>query len=410
MIQDLRAYPRTMWLLSLAMVISAIGEAFLWPLTTLYMVKVFDKPLTLAATVLLLQYSGGLLGNVVGGMLFDKWNARKTIVSAIFCSIVVLVALGFCQDFRLFVFLLVLLGFCNGTFWPGTRALAVKIWPEGGRRSLNLVYVANNVGVAIGAALGGMIASISFQWAFFGNALTYVIFLALFLLTIKDHHVKTAVVFAKELAADGPLSNRFHPGLSAWTSFGMLILGLALLVITYVQWSTTIPAYISSLGISLSSYSVIWAVNGAVIVLCQPVLSWLIHRFSIGLQGQIMWGASLFTISMLTISLTDSYSGFILGMVIITLGEMLVWPGVPAIAAELAPPERQGFFQGLVTSGQSAGRMAGPLVGSFFYEQLSAQGMLTMMIGCTLLSLCFFAVYKRVGQTAQAPKTNSLSG
>jgi MFS family permease len=399
-----------MWMLSLGMVISAIGEAFLWPLTTLYIVQVFDKPLTLAASVLLLQYTGGLIGNVVGGMLFDKWSARKTIVSAIICSISVLLAMGFCKSFPLYVCLLILLGFCNGTFWPGTRALAVKLWPEGGRSAINLIYVANNVGVAIGAALGGLVASLSFQWAFFGNAFAYSCFLVVFLLSIKEQHLKKVRINAGDTEAVQPNSARFQIDLSTWMSLGLLSIGLALLVITYIQWSTTIPTYISSLGISLSSYSIIWAVNGLVIVLCQPLLSWLIDRFSLRLQGQIMWGAALFSLSMLTISFTTSYSGFILGMVIITLGEMLVWPGVPAIAAELAPPDRQGFFQGLVTGGQSAGRMAGPLVGSFFYEQLSAQGMLTMMVAFTLLSLCFFALYSRVGQSAKSPKTNSLSG
>jgi MFS family permease len=410
MIQALRAYPRPMWLLSLGIVISAIGEAFLWPLTTLYMVQVFHKPLTLAATVLLMQYAGGLLGNLVGGMLFDKWSARKTIVSAILCSIGILVAMGFCNHFGLYVCLLIGLGFCNGMFWPGSRALAVKIWPEGGRSAINLIYVANNVGVAIGAALGGWIASTSFQWAFFGNAITYVCFLFVFVMTIKEHHVGGQAASTGKLPSHRPEKVPPATGLSAWLSMGMLIAGLALLVITYIQWQTTIPTYISSLGISLSSYSVIWAVNGLVIVVCQPLLSWLIRRFSLRLQGQIIWGAALFTASMLTISSTTSYSGFLLGMVIITLGEMLVWPGVPAIAAELAPPDRQGLFQGLVTGGQSAGRMTGPLVGSFFYEQLSAKGMLTLMVAFTLLSLCFFALYNRVNHAAQPAKTNTLSG
>ena len=63
---------------------------------------------------------------------------------------------------------------------------------------------------------------------------------------------------------------------------------------------------------------------------------------------------------MTTVLVWPSYAGFVLGMVILTMGEMLAWPGVPALAAEMAVPGREGLFQGIVTSGQSAGRMMIP--------------------------------------------------
>lgn len=77
---------------------------------------------------------------------------------------------------------------------------------------------------------------------------------------------------------------------------GMLIADLALLVITYMHLQTTIPTYIASFVLQRD-------------VEChrighrrlQPLLSWLIRRFSLTLQAQILWGAALFTLSVLTI-------------------------------------------------------------------------------------------------------------
>jgi len=404
MFEQLRAYPRSMWMFSLATVISSIGETFLWPLTTLYITKEFGQSLTTAATVLLLQHSGALCGNVLGGMLFDRWNGRKTIISAILLSIGILIAMGFCKNFYGYVALLMMLGFCNGMFWPSTRALAISIWPEGGRRSINAVYVATNIGVAIGAASGGLLASISFQLAFFGNALTYVLFLVLFMLTITDQHLLTGKVSAKseflhgqQLAA-GAMDTRKYIALS------MLVMGMAALVIIYVQWQTTISSYTSSLGIPLSSYSVLWTVNGLVIVFCQPLLSWMIYRFEASTKAQIIIGSILFTISMGIVTMSTTYTGFVLAMIFVTLGEMLVWPGVPALAADMAPPDRQGFFQGLVTSAQSTGRMVGPLLGSFLYEKISPQGMLSTMTLLTLVTLLFFYLYQRVDRVPAREK------
>src|SRR4051794_18506662 len=113
-----------MWKLSLAMVISAIGESFLWPIATTYIVHSFGKSLQVAALVLMLQSTGGLIGNVVGGLLFDRWNGRKTVTTAITSSIVLLLLMGTIQRFEIYVVLLFLLGFCTGMFWPCTRALA----------------------------------------------------------------------------------------------------------------------------------------------------------------------------------------------------------------------------------------------------------------------------------------------
>ncbi|MFN7132059.1 MAG: MFS transporter, partial [Myxococcales bacterium] len=191
-------------------------------------------------------------------------------------------------------------------------------------------YVGNNLGVALGAVLGGVIASHSFQLAFFGNACTYVLFLALFLYTVRGFQDPRSGRVKKE-KGQTPAAARIES--KTWLALGVLTVGMMMLVISYVQWQTTIPTYLRSLGVSLESYSLLWALNGVVIVAFQPVLSWMIRRFSLTLQAQIAIGAMLFAAAMLLVSVSSLYAAFFAGMFIITLGEMLVWPGVPAIAA-----------------------------------------------------------------------------
>src|SRR4051812_42730086 len=107
---SLTVYPSVMWWLSVALTISAIGESFLWPLTTTYIVHNFDKSLKVAATVLMLQYAGTLIGNVVGGLLFDRWSGRKTVITAIGISIVLLMLMGTLHSFPMYLVLTFLLG------------------------------------------------------------------------------------------------------------------------------------------------------------------------------------------------------------------------------------------------------------------------------------------------------------
>ncbi|MCG6199585.1 MFS transporter, partial [Anoxybacillus sp. LAT_38] len=96
---------------------------------------------------------------------------------------------------------------------------------------------------------------------------------------------------------------------------------------------------------------------------------------------------------MLILSQTTAYAGFVAAMFVMTIGEMLVWPAVPTIAADLAPAGREGMVQGIVGGIASAGRMAGPLVGAMAFEALAPQGMLYLMAVLALVAVGCFAAY-----------------
>ena len=62
------------------------------------------------------------------------------------------------------------------------------------------------------------------------------------------------------------------------------------------------------------------------------------------------------------------FTMFSVAMVILTVGEMLVWPAIPTLANELAPKDQAGFYQGLVNSIAAAGRMLGPVLGGLIVD------------------------------------------
>ena len=49
-------------------------------------------------------------------------------------------------------------------------------------------------------------------------------------------------------------------------------------------------------------------------------------------------------------SFAEQFTVFLIGMIILTFGEMFVWPAVPTIANYLAPQGKQGQYQGVVNS------------------------------------------------------------
>ena len=40
----------------------------------------------------------------------------------------------------------------------------------------------------------------------------------------------------------------------------------------YIQWETTIASFTQSINISMSQYSVLWTINGIMILVAQPLI------------------------------------------------------------------------------------------------------------------------------------------
>ncbi|MCB7112679.1 MFS transporter, partial [[Eubacterium] rectale] len=62
--------------------------------------------------------------------------------------------------------------------------------------------------------------------------------------------------------------------------------------------------------------------------------------------------------------------GFLLGMILLTLGEMFAWPAIPTIAYKLAPVGQAGLYQGLVNGTATAARMIAPIFGAVVVANL----------------------------------------
>ena len=71
--------PKSVWWLVIGMALNITGASFLWPLNTIYMKEELNKSLTIAGIVLLINSLGMVVGNLLGGVLFDKLGGYKTI-------------------------------------------------------------------------------------------------------------------------------------------------------------------------------------------------------------------------------------------------------------------------------------------------------------------------------------------
>ena len=381
--------PRALWLLVIGMAVNATGSSFLWPLNTIYIHDHLGKSLTVAGFVLMLNSAATVVGNLIGGYLFDKIGGYKSIILGISITIIALFGLTIWNDWPQYIIFLVIVGFGSGIVFPSIFAMAGSVWKEGGRKAFNAIYVAQNVGVAIGSALGGIVASYSFLYIFLANALVYTVFL--FIAFIGYRGIQSVSRSQSSvLQENGPVRNR-----TKLNALLILSVGYLLCWVGYSQWAATISAYTVQLGIPLSQYSLLWTVNGALIVLGQPIMNRVVKVFEKNLKLQIQIGMVIFIGSFMVLAGAQQFSGFLTAMLILTIGEMLIWPAVPTIADSLAPKGREGFYQGIVNSTATGGRMIGPILGGFLVDSHGMPALFTVLIALVIVAIVTTAMYDR---------------
>ncbi|HCA7000382.1 TPA: MFS transporter [Staphylococcus pseudintermedius] len=381
--------PKEIWWLVIGMAINITGASFLWPLNTIYMNEELDKSLSTAGLVLMVNSFGMIVGNLLGGTLFDKLGGYRTIMLGTIVSLCATILLNFFHGWPWYAIWLIMLGFGGGMIIPAIYAMAGAVWPQGGRQTFNAIYLAQNIGVALGAALGGFVAELSFNYIFMANLAMYVIFFFIALFQFNMDYQAT-VKHQETLENVAHIQNKKH-----FTALILLCVMFALCWIAYVQWQTTIASFTQSIGISMSQYSLLWTVNGVLILVGQPLILPIIHLIKEQLKKQLYFGLVVFILSFFVTSFATSFSIFVVGMVIMTFAEMFVWPAVPTIANNLAPKGREGVYQGIVNSASTVGKAFGPLVGGILVDVFNMQIMFLSMIGLLVIAMAFLTIYDR---------------
>lgn len=381
--------PKSVWFLVIGMLVNATGNSFLWPLNAIYMHDYLGKSLSMAGFVLMLNAAAGVIGNLIGGYLFDKIGGYKAIIIGIVLTVLTLVGLTIWHEWPHYVWFLTLLGFSGGIVYPSMFALVGMAWPAGGRKAFNAIYLAQNLGVAIGPALAGLIAVNGFDHVFKVNLWMYVLLLFIALLTFKRLEVgsiapKNVVSERKRMTDKAPF-------------YALLIISSSSVLcwLAYSQWSATISSYTLDLGLSLKQYSLLWTINGLLIVLAQPLIAPLVRRWENNLKRQLVFGVLLIAISFGIVAFAGDFKMFAAAMVVLTFGEMFYTPVLPTIANLLAPKGRQGFYQGIINSAATGGRMIGPLFGGIMVDQFGMMVLMSILVVIVLIAIIPCLVYDR---------------
>lgn len=330
---------------------------------------------------------GMVIGNLLGGSLFDKLGGYKTILIGTFTCLCSTTLLNFFHGWPWYAVWLVMLGFGGGMIIPAIYAMAGAVWPNGGRQTFNAIYLAQNIGVAVGAAMGGFVAEFSFNYIFLANLIMYVVF-ALVAVTQFNIEINAKVKYPTHLDITGKKNK------ARFISLVLICAMFAICWVAYIQWESTIASFTQSINISMAQYSVLWTINGIMILVAQPLIKPILYLLKGNLKKQMFVGIIIFMLSFFVTSFAENFTIFVVGMIILTFGEMFVWPAVPTIANQLAPDGKQGQYQGFVNSAATVGKAFGPFLGGVLVDAFNMRMMFIGMMVLLVFALILLMVFK----------------
>ena len=366
-VQRLKAqYPRQFWLLFWGMLISTIGSSMIWPFLMIYVSGQLHLPMATIASLMTFNAVTGLVFSFVAGPATDHYGRKWIMVISLVGNGAVYLFLGRATTFPAFIILMSLSGAFNPLYRVGADAMLADLIPAEGRPdAYALIRTSNNLGIALGPAIGGFIATTSFAIAFYLAALglmAYGLLLAFF-----GHETLTFIKPAAQLAKDpfGGYGRIFRDRRLitftlnfTLTSICAAIMWVLLSVYTYTYY-----------GLPEKFYGLIPTTNAIMVVTLQLAVTNVTKRRPPLLMLAI--GTLFYAVGVGSVALGQGFWGFWMSMVVLTIGELILVPTATTYVANMAPPEMRGRYMSIYSLSWGIAFGIGPVLGGLLNDNIA---------------------------------------
>lgn len=373
---------KEVWWLALITFINRSGTMVI-PFLSLYLTESLNYTLENVGWIMSAFGVGSVLGSWMGGKLTDKYGFYPVMYLSLALTGILFIGLQFIEEFYAFCFAIFLVMLVADAFRPAMFvAMNTYSKAENKTRSVTLIRLAINLGFSAGPAIGGfIITSINYKGLFWMDGITCL--LATLVLINVLHPKKAQVIDEQKVENPQPIRS---DGLF-WIFFvAMFIFGFI-----FLQYFSTMPLYYRDVH-ALTEFDIglLLGMNGFLIfVLEMPLIKWLgDSKYSKELLITI--GLLLTGLSYVVLLMTPWIGILIIGMLLMTLGEMIAFPFSNSFVIERSKRGKQGEYMAFYSISFSAAHIFGhnsglQMVDNFGYDMtwtvisiISAIGVLTL--------------------------------
>ncbi|MCL4505726.1 MAG: MFS transporter [Chloroflexi bacterium] len=356
-------YPRQFWLVFWGMLISSVGGSMIWPFLMVYVSGRLRLPMTAAASLMTLSAISGLVASFIAGPIVDRLGRKWVMVISLVMNAAGYAFMSHADTLLVFAILMIVNGIFNPLYRIGVDAMVADMIPHEKRPdAYSLTRMANNIGVAVGPAVGGFMAAISYSIAFYIAAAGLLVYGALItFFAIETMPAHSEHHHTERLGGYGAIL-RDTPFIGFVASFTFVTMAAAMVWILLAVYTK------QNFGVPESQYGFIPTTNALMVIFFQFAVTLVTKRFSP--LPMIALGAFFYTVATAGIVLGQGFWGFWLCMVILTVGEMIMQPTASTYVAGLAPADKRGRYMGLFGLTWNVSMGIGPLFGGILSDNL----------------------------------------
>jgi MFS family permease len=361
------------------------------PFMVLYVTRYLGVRPALAGLALTIYGVGGLVGAPIAGRLCDRFGAFAVLRGSLLSSGLILLAFPFAKRFEPFLGLTFIWSIVAESVRPASlAALTAFVGPEQRKAAVAVNRLAINLGMSVGPAVGGFLATVSYPLLFVVDGLT----------ALAAGGVLTLLLAVRPLASPGrpaAPNDSIRSGASSGNSVlrdsraVVFLFGVFLMAAVFYQHEGAMPLFlVRDLEYRESFYGILFAVNTVLIVIAEVPLNLAMSGWSH--RTTLVLGAILFAVGFGSMAVIRSAPGLVLAAVVWTFGEMIALPASGAYAVDIAPPGRSGQYAGAYASTFSLALLVGPWAGTAVLDRFGGtvlwSGALAVgLTGAAVLSL-----------------------
>ena len=350
-IDTFRGLSQEVWWLALITLINRAGTMVI-PFLSLYLIKNLEFSLNEVGWIMTAFGLGSVGGSWLGGKLTDKIGYYKVMVRSLLTTGFLFIGLQYLNTFASICFGIFLVMLVADMFRPAMFvALSTYSKPENKTRSVTLIRLAINLGFSAGPAIGGLIiTTISYGGLFWIDGITCILATLILIKVLHPKSTKPLDIIINENPQSAYKDKSFLIFLASMTLFGII----------FLQYFSTIPLYYKDIH-ALTEFEIglLLGLNGFFIFVFEmPLIKWLENsRYT--KAGLMLFGAVLTTASFLVLNMTSWIGILVIGMLLMTIGEMIAFPFSNAFAMQRAKKGNQGEYMALYSISFSVAHIFG---------------------------------------------------
>lgn len=374
------------------------------PFMTVYLTQELHYSIEQAGAVMACFGTGSIIGAYFGGRLTDKFGFSNLQFWSLFLNGFMFIVLGQMHSIYAIGACFFVLSIIGESFRPAnSAAVAYYSAPENRTRSYSLNRLAVNLGFSVGPAVGGILASVSYNLLFWVDGITCIaaaILLRIFLPRVTKSPEKE--VAKKETTANVQSAYKDKIYLS-------FIFFVTLYAICFFQMFTIIPVYYKEV-VHLEEWQIglVMAMNGILIAIIEMVLVYKLEGrrsplIYIG-QGTLLLGSSFLMFNLFGPSATV----VVIGMLAITFGEMLSMPFMNSFWISRSSENNRGQYAALYTIAYSIAQVLSPTLGSRIVQYYGFTTLWYLISGMAAVIFIGFRILKNKIESTEEKVTEQV--